>query len=322
MSIICRLIISKLLLFFIFEFSLAQEKSEFPHYEGKYLGQKAPVKKAEVFLDGVISKLNRPEMCGVFNKTGKEFYFNTLYNDNWTIFYTKEIDGKWQKPICLPFTSGFTDRDFTMTPDGNKIFFGSNRPREKGEKVLGVLDIYVTERLGNGQWSEPKNLGPPVNTDFNENYPSAAANGSLYFFSNREGGLGGCDIYVSRFIDGQYLQPENLGVAVNSKKNDWDSFVAPNESYIIFSSQNRDDTIGGQDLYVSFRKSSGEWTEAKNMGKRVNSFSGEICPGVSLDGRYMFFTSRRRGKADIFWIDAKIIDDLKTQIFKQGEKFE
>ena len=301
--------------------SAAQEKGEFPLLKGVYLGQKAPVEKAEVFLDGVISMLDRPEMCGVFTRDGKEFYFNAPYKENWTIFITKEVNGRWQKPVPLPFTSGFTDRDFTMSPDGKKIFFGSNRPREKGGEVLRSLDIYITERLQNGQWSEPKNLGPPVNSDYNENYPSAAANGNLYFFSNREGGFGGCDIYISRFINGHYLHPENLGKAINSKKNDWDSIIAPDESFIIFSSQNRDDTIGGQDLYISFRKRNGEWTEAENMGKRVNSFSGEICPSISLDAKYLFFTSRRRGKADIFWIDAKIIDDLKPEVLKnQGDK--
>ena len=110
------------------------------------------------------------------------------------------------------------------------------------------------------------------------------------------------------------MKPENPGSAINSDKNDWDSFIAPDESYIIFSSQNRDDTIGGQDLYISYRKSDGRWSDAKNMGKRINSESGEICPSVSLDGKYFFFTSRRRGNADIFWIDAKIIVELKKGI--------
>ena len=104
--------------------------------------------------------------------------------------------------------------------------------------------------------------------------------------------------------------------AVNSDKNDWDAFIAPDESYIIFSSQNRPDTLGGQDLYISYRMNDGNWTAAKNMGNRVNSESGEICPSVSLDGEYFFFTSRRRhGRADIYWMTTDIIRDLRPERF-------
>ncbi|MFC1725663.1 TolB family protein [candidate division KSB1 bacterium] len=287
---------------------------DFPVLKGPYFGQKAPAEKAEVFLDNIISKFNEPEMNAAFTRDGKEFYYCAYDNNNWAIFFTKEINGRWTKPEPLSFTSDYTDRDFTMSPDGNGIYFGSNRPQEKGGKILESLDIYVTERLKTGLWSEPKNIGFPVNTDHNENYPSVARNGNLYFFSNRGNGLGRCDIYVSRLVNGHYLPPENPGRAINSDKNDWDSFIAPDESYIIFSSQNRENTMGGQDLYISYRKSDGSWSKAKNMGERINSESGEICPSVSLDGKYFFFTSRRRGKADIFWIDAKIIDELKNRV--------
>ena len=118
-------------------------------------------------------------------------------------------------------------------------------------------------------------------------------------------------ITVSKRKNGRYSAPENLGSAVNSEKNDWDAVIAPDESFIIFSSQDRADSFGQQDLYISFRKEEGGWTVAKNMGQSVNSPSDEICPSLSLDGKHLFFTSRRRGKADIFWIDANIIEELR-----------
>ena len=79
---------------------------------------------------------------------------------------------------------------------------------------------------------------------------------------------------------------------------------------------NRDDTHGTQDLYLSFKNQDGSWTKAKNMGTAVNSTDDEICPSVTLDGEYLFFTSRRRGNADIYWVDAKIIEDLKAEYLK------
>jgi Tol biopolymer transport system component len=211
----------------------------------------------------------------------------------------------------MPFSSKYTDRDFTMSPDGQRIYFGSNRPLREGKPPLKSLDIYVTIRGENDTWEQPTNLGKPINTqEFGENYPSVSSNGNLYFFSCRNDGLGACEIYMSPFSNSIHLDPVNLGAAVNSEKNDWDAYIAPDESYIIFSSQNREDTLGEQDLYISYKKD-GDWTKARNMGKTVNSPLDEICPSVSLDGKYLFFTTRRRGKADIYWISSKIIDELK-----------
>lgn len=290
---------------------------DFPELSGAYLGQKCPVDKAEVFLDGVISKNDEPQMCAAFNKAGIEFFYNALHNGNFSIFVTRLENGKWTKPGPMPFTADYLDRDFTLSPDGNTLYWGSNRPREKGGDKLSNLDIYFSKRLPDGAWTEPTNIGPVINSLSGENYPSVAANGNLYFFSyGRDGGFGGCDLYFSRMVNGQYQTPENLGPAINSDKHDWDSYIAPDESYIIFSSKDREDTLGTQDLYISYKDKKGDWTRAINMGARVNSVADEICPSVSPDGKYLFFTSRRRGKADIFWIETKVINDLRPAALK------
>jgi glyoxylase-like metal-dependent hydrolase (beta-lactamase superfamily II)/Tol biopolymer transport system component len=281
--------------------------------KGPYFGQKIPVVRAEVFMDGIISTLNEDEMCAAFTADGREFYFNARHGGNWTIFMTKEAAGEWVKPAPMPFTSDYTDRDFTLSPDGKKIFFGSNRPRSKGSGPLESLDIFVTKRRAQGRWSDPENIGDPINTDRSENYPSCARNGNLYFFTSRTDGFGGCDIYVSRWENGRYSLPENLGPEINSDKHDWDAFIAPDESFILFSSQNRADSIGQQDLYISYKNEDGGWTAAKNMGPSVNSPEDEICPSLSADGKCLFFTSRRRGRADIYWIDARIIEELRPK---------
>ena len=287
------------------------DSEKFSQLSGPYLGQKCPTEQAEVFLDGIVSTMNNAEMCAAFSKDGREFYFNAQKDGNWTIFFTREVDGKWTEPKPMPFSAGYTDRDFTMSPDGMRIYFGSNRPRAKGETPQQSLDIFFTVRQPDGTWGNPRNVGSPINTDFGENYPSIAANGNLYFFSCRNEGVGGCEIYMSALTDAKYQPPVNLGLAINSAQNDWDAYVAPDESYLIFSSQNRRDTIGKQDLYISFRDKSGRWSRARNMGPAVNSTDDEICPSVSPDGKHMFFTSRRRGKADILWITTDIIEKLR-----------
>lgn len=302
-----------ILLLVVTVFTNSGQEDDFPIFRGSYFGQKSPGNTSKVFLDGIISTVENPEMCAAFTADGKEFYFNRRYKDRWTIFFTKEVDGKWAVPKPMPFSSNYTDRDFTMSPDGQSIYFGSNRPLIEGGPPQKSLDVCVTKRRENGVWEHPINLGKPINTpEFGENYPSIASNGNLYFFSCRNDGLGGCEVYMSPFLNGKYLDPVNLGPAVNSELNDWDAYIAPDERYIIFSSQNREDTLGEQDLYISYKKH-GIWTKARNMGNRVNSSSDEICPSLSLDGNYLFFTTRRRGKADIYWISAKIIEELKPE---------
>ncbi|UJH67517.1 hypothetical protein [Allomuricauda sp. SCSIO 65647] len=292
--------------------AFAQERNfDFPELSGPYLGQKPPGLSAEVFSSEIISTVEGREMCSAFTENAKEFYFNAIYDGTFSIFVTKEIDGKWTKPLPLHFSSAFIDRDFTISPDGRRIFFGSNRPRNKGESSLESLDIFFIQRKESGEWSNPVNLGPPVNSDFGENYPSVAANGNLYFFSCRQDGWGGCDLYLAPYEHKNYQEPILLNGNINSKMHDWDGYIAPDESYLIFSSKDRSDTLGTQDLYVSFKKEDNSWTKAKNLGIAVNSAYDEICPSITLDGKYLFFTSRRRGKEDIYWVSSKVIEELK-----------
>lgn len=289
---------------------------DWPGLKGRYLGQKPPGMEAVIYLDGVISTRENPEMNTAFTRDGKEFYYCTKFKNSWAIFFTKEINGRWIKPRPIHFSSEkFVDRDFTISPDEMRIYFGSNRPNQPVDPALKRLNVFYTERCESGNWSDPISVGKIVNGNHGGNYPCVASNGNLYFFTSRIDGIGKCDIYVSKLLNSRYQPPVCLSEAVNSKKNDWDAFVAPNESYILFSSQNRSDTLGDQDLYISYKNKNGEWTQAVNMGERVNSESSEICPVVTLDEKYLFFTSRRRGKADIYWTDAKIIIELKPKDF-------
>ena len=197
-----------------------------------------------------------------------------------------------------------------MSADGSRLFFGSTRA--SGNAKARGCDIWMVTRGENmGQWSAPTNIGEPVNTPENENHPTASSAGTLFFHSGGHGGLGGLDILASEPRDGKFLRPRNLGPAVNSEHDDFDAFVAPDERFIIFSSNGRSDGFGSGDLYISFRGRNGSWAEAKNMGDTINSPSMEYCPFLSPDGQYLFFTSGRSGNGDIYWVDARIIERLK-----------
>jgi Tol biopolymer transport system component len=156
------------------------------------------------------------------------------------------------------------------------------------------------------RWSEPINIGPPINSKVDEYYVSLTKDGTIYFASNRPGGLGSFDIYRSQLVDGHYTKTENLGAAINTKYLEHDPFIAPDESYLLFTSVDRPRGFGTGDLYISSRRKDGTWSEAKNLGKTFNTSGYDFCPIVSPDGKYFFFT--RRG--DIYWVRVEAIKKL------------
>ena len=143
-----------------------------------------------------------------------------------------------------------------------------------------------------------------------DSYPTLTTRGDLYFCSRREGGKGRHDIYRARLVNGRFERSENLGSPINTEQSDFDPFIAPDESYIIFASA-RPGGVGNADLYISFRGNEGSWSEPRNMGAPVNTPYLEYAPMLSPDGKYLFFTSGRGGADDIYWVDARVIDALR-----------
>jgi Tol biopolymer transport system component len=244
-------------------------------------------------------------------------------------------NGKWTGPEVAPFSGHYSDIEPFYSPDGKRIYFSSNRPLEGTGEPRPDFDIWYVEKTGDG-WADAVNIGAPVNTEGNEFYPSVTADGTLYLTASYESSLGFEDIYKSELVDGKYADPINLGETVNSRLYEYNSFIAPDESYIIYSGHGRQDGFGSGDLYVSFRQEDGSWSKAVNMGERINSGAIDYCPYVSPDGEYLFFSSNRKaggayteigitydqmlillaapenGLGDIYWISASIIDEIKA----------
>ena len=285
-----------------------QVKQEFPVLKGAYLGQKTPGKKPEIFAPGIIST-SAGEICISFMPGAKELYFSRRIGSNRTILCMKEKTGVWTPPEAAAFSGRYDDAEFTLSPDGKKLVFISLRPFIQRSDPLKYFDIWIVERTGE-KWGEPVHLDPPVNSDKMEVYPAFSGNGDLYFSSNRDSNW---DIYISRYENGFYTKPEKLSSAINTEYGEWDQAIAPDDSYMVFCSRDRKDSYGGSDLYISFRNKNGTWTKAKNMGKDINSGGGMICPSISPDGKFIFFNTTLNGKNGIYWVSAKIIEDLKPE---------
>jgi Tol biopolymer transport system component len=303
--------------FILFQFILlctvlSQEKVEvkfnFPVFKGTYLGQNPPGLVPELFGEKFFSNLNPLGISMM--KDGNEIYFAQWGGEPMSrIMYSKIENGHWLEPRNIEITGKFRDWDQNLSPDGKRIYFCSYRPVNDGGKPKEDSDIWVTEKIDN-QWSEPKNLGMPVNSNGEEVHPSIAENGNLYFFGRDNTIL---DIYFAKYENGHYLEPVKLGNEINSEFLELDPFIAPDESWLIFQS-NRNGGFGKMDLYISFKdKANNKWTDAINMGKVINSESAEYTGRLSLDKKYFFFMRDR----SIYWVNAKIIDDLKPEYLKQ-----
>jgi Tol biopolymer transport system component/sugar lactone lactonase YvrE len=267
-----------------------------------YLGMKPPGLKPEVFAPGIADgSRGYPS----FSADGRTFCFRSGTLGGWVI--AEEKNGEWSRPQILPYSQEYGFGEMTISPDGQTIVFCS-RKKIKGIKESNDLDLWRMKRMDK-KWKKPEHLGYVVNSKGHEAFPSLADSGNLYFFSDIDPEKGD-DLFVSRWVDGVYTRPENLGSAVNSDKHDCDPFVAPDESFIVFCVRDRPEGLGKNDLFITFRKHDGSWSDAVHLGEKINSTSEEITPYITPDRKYLFFTSNRSGSFDIYWVDADFIQEL------------
>jgi len=307
--------------------------SEFSLPSGPYLGQTPPDLEPALFAPGVVST-GMSELNSVFSPDGTEFYFTIDGPRRWVIMVSYLRGGVWSEPEAAGFQGPYGGVDMAFSPDGNRLYYCTNRPPSGAGEPEENVDIWYVERTDDG-WSEPINPGPPINSEFHEFYPSFTTDGTIYFQSRRPGGPGPGDIFRSRLVNGEYREAEALPAPINTEESEGDALIAPDESFLIVTARWPDGSSRHSDLWVSFRREDDSWTERISLGDGVNSDQGENCPVLSPDGRYFFFTSRRiagvsgeresydelhdrwdqpafgHGHADIYWVDAKLIEELR-----------
>ena len=301
-----------------------QKKPHFTELSGEYFGQEKPGLNPEPFAEGILASIMSLQSAPSFAPDGKEVYWSTFFGPPFRllIMVMQNKNGRWTTPQIAPFSTEHFAFNPVFSPDGKRLYFISNRPLEKNGEPGGFNNWYV-ERQGAG-WSEPKHHGAMVNS--NDDWgASITREGTIYFASGRKGSMGATDIFRSRLVNGQYTEPENLGVNVNTKAREIYPFVAPDESYLLFISNRSAGEYGGTDqyfdIYISFRTQDGLWTRAKQMDKGINSNAFETTPVVSPDGKHLFFVSQRdRDLGDAYWVDARIIKDMMPDELKTEKK--
>ncbi len=210
------------------------------------------------------------------------------------------INDPWEEPLNLGpmVNSEYNDTDPSLSTDGLSLFFRSDgRPGGYGGK-----DLWLTTRLTEDEpWGKPINLGPTVNSSYDEGDPSISADGLSLYFSDytrpRPGGYGGCDIWVTtrQTTNDPWGEPVNLGPKVNKVSNDFHQNISADGLTLFFSS-NRRGGLGDYDLYMTRRATKKDpWGEPENLGPPVNSGFQEANPEISYDGSILYFDSKRPG---------------------------
>lgn len=296
MKSICPLI--SLLLSVLIMSSGSHAQDEFPVLKGPYLGQKPPGLTAKPFAPGIVNTEEWGD-AGSFSPDMNEFYVTR---------WKHSPDAREPEPVTFKkageqwhkiAVSAGTPRPF-HSPDGKTLHY---RTKYK-------------ERTADG-WSEMKSLGPAFEA-IEIMGLTASAKGTLVL-DERGSSAGDGIIRYSKFINGKWEDPKPLPKEINTGKWNAHPYIAPDESYIMWDGE-RESGFGSNDLYISFRQKDGSFSEAINLGDKVNTEAEEGGPHITPDGKFLLFNrmvpnanAKAGSQSDLYWIDAQIIEDLRPK---------
>ncbi|MCQ2605765.1 MAG: OmpA family protein [Bacteroidales bacterium] len=263
-----------------------------------------------------------PKNLGTNINTPYDDYHPSITVDDNTIIYTTNLptsnprvkqedlfsstkNGEnWNKSVPLSSINTSTNEGAqSITADGKTMFFTiCGAPGG-----LGSCDIYMSKKIG-GQWIKPINLGEPINSKYWESQPSCSADGrTLYFASNRPGGNGKKDIYVSHLQNGQWTKPVNLGPEINTKNDDESPYIHADGTTLYYATDGLAG-MGKKDIFGT-KLIQKEWTKPENLGYPINTYEDESHLIINAEGTKGYFASNRFGGVGGFDIYEFTIDE-------------
>lgn len=248
------------------------------------------------------------------NTTGGRL--NKVTNEYFEDIYTCRLEkGEWTDPVPMepPVNTNGNDASVGLYTDGRTMVI------YRDERGMG--DLYESRRTGD-RWSEPVSMGPQVNSKGHESSAWYSFDRKwLYFVSDREGGIGGQDIWRSPWVDElrTWGEPENLGPMVNSVHDEDGIFVHPDGRTIYFSSKGHT-TMGGYDVFKS-ELNGDQWTKAANLGWPVNGPDDDLFFVLTADGRTGYFSSVRMsgmGEDDLYRVNFLSDESVNDMVSAAG----
>jgi len=211
-----------------------------------------------------------------FNNSGTEVFFSAPLSENsqvnLDIWYSVKNNGVWQEPVSLPCNSAGDDYSPWLAPDETVLYFISKR-----EGGIGNADIWWVEKTEEG-WSDPVNLGTPINTPGDEEDVFINSDGRYVLFSSDgRNGSGMKDIYYSENWGGYWAPPESFGRIINSQHNEFYPWINSNGTFLIFASTRDDTTNNTSNLWYSYKTMYG-WDIMPKPITDVNTEMNEYAP--------------------------------------------
>ncbi len=238
------------------------------------------------------------EFNAVVSGDGSTLVFTASLQFYDAIFYSKkDSTGQWSYPINLMGQLGVDDNSATtgLSYDGTELYI------YRDDDFDG--NIYVSY-FKDGLWSKVRKLGENINTKYWESHASVSPdNNTLYFVSNRDGGFGDLDIYVSeRSTDTTWGKAKNLGEVINTQWNENTPFLTPDGKRLFFSSEGHQG-MGGYDIFYSELSENQNWTEPVNIGYPINTTDNDIFFVPFESGKFAYssqFSKQGYGGQDIY----------------------
>jgi len=290
---------------------LQSQPGSFPKLAGPYLGQKPPGTTPEKFAPGIVSTESH-EFSSCFSPDGNEFYFTRRHPEiqQNVIMYSRLVNKIWTAPEVAPFVD--TKNEFTfepfITPDNKRLYFQSGRA---SDGALHMFTMYV-ERTEKG-WGKALDPGEVFNPD-KTMHVSATKDGTIYTTDISEGmttrtnkgrsGPGTECLGMMRIVNGKYEKLEKLGPPLNKGERSQHPWIAPDESYMVYTVPKPGQPVGSS-LFYAERKADGTWSDPKEI--KLEMDAGQ--PFISSDGKYLFFSRNQQS----FWIDAAVIEDVRLK---------
>lgn len=313
--------------------------SETVNLSGPYLGQELPDTTPRIFAPGIISTNLHEDGAPCFTPNGNNIYWRVYGKQQSKLLYIELKDNVWSSPRMSNFQGNYSTGRMFISPNGEKLFFSTNRPTNIGDEPMKTYDFWMANSKGDA-WDKPVRLPETINSEYNELDISISNKGTIFF--NRQGSPeNDFDILYSEFINGEFSEPQSIGEPINTEFAEAAPYIAPDESYLIFTSD-RPGGYGQTDLWISFKSADDTWTDPINLGDKINSEYMDKFTSVSTDKKFLFFVSSRprvyyeelkkeekvyndtidlykfystsKSKpfyCDVYWVSAKIISELK-----------
>ncbi|MFC2136059.1 T9SS type A sorting domain-containing protein [Bacteroidota bacterium] len=284
------------------------QQAEFPDLSGPYFGQQIPGLTPQIFAAGIIYT-EAVHSTPTFSPDCTEMVWAEMAADweNSTIYFSRMIDNQWTEPEAAPFGSNYIDDVPTYSPDGQKLFFNSDRSWPANGGSEGERIWYVS-KVGENSWSQPQPIGLAVNNHGLHWQTSVDNNGTIYFGSAGSPSYGEDDIFYSEFVNDVYQTPVNIGPSINSPENESMPFIDPEGRFIMFFRSG---------IWISRKNTDGSWADAERISDQYPGVMGP-CAKITPDGLYLFFMKYMNGQNNICWVDAQVIQEFITSVNSDG----